>query len=125
MLILLIFLLASYGVTNIVTGARIFKWLRELLRPACGTGTSEELDSDASQPGWLRRAFRHVVAGLGYWISCEMCFGFAVGVGWCALDLWPDLGLVWWKQWAAAGAVSSGWCWLVRVLLHKLDEDNI
>jgi len=98
MMMLLIFLLACYGVTNIVTDGKIFKWFRELLKP---------------------------VPGIGYWIQCEMCFGFAVGVGWCVLGLWPDLGLVWWTQWAAAGAVSSGWCWMARVVLHKLGEDDI
>ena len=98
MLLLLIFLLASYGVTNIVTGGKIFKPLRELVKP---------------------------VPGFGYWICCEMCFGFAVGVGWCALELWPDLGLAWWRQWFAAGAVSSGWCWMVRAILHRLGEDDI
>jgi hypothetical protein len=97
-MLLLIFLLASYGVTNIVTGGKIFKPLRDLLKP---------------------------VPALGYWIQCEMCFGFAVGVAWGALGLWPDLGIPLWKQLMAAGAVSSGWCWMTRVALYRLGEDDM
>ena len=97
-MMLLVFLLASYGVTNIVTGGKIFEPVRELLKP---------------------------VPFFGYWVKCEMCFGFAVGAVWCALGLWPDLGLSLWKQLIAAGAVSSGWCWTTRVVLHKLGEDAI
>jgi len=98
MIVLIVFLLACYGVTNIITSGQIFGWLRKLLKP---------------------------VPVIGCWIHCPMCVGVPVGIVWCWLGLWPELGLEWWKQWAAAGAVSSAWCWMVRVHLHSRGEDSL
>ena len=95
---LIVFLLACYGVVNIVTGGRIFAWLRDCLND---------------------------VPVLGYWIQCPMCIGVPVGIAWCALGVFPDLGLRWWVEWSAAGMVSSGWCWMFRVVLHRLGEDEL
>lgn len=96
---LLVFLLASYGVTNIVTAGRLFAGMRDAL---------------------ARR-----VPALGYWIRCPMCFGFAAGVFWAACGLWPATAAPAALDWLAAGAASSGWCWVVRVVLHRLGEDAL
>lgn len=60
----------------------------------------------------------------GYWIRCAMCFGFPVGIFWCALGVWPGTGRAA-ADLLAAGAASSGWCWIMRVLLHRLGEDEL
>jgi len=98
MILLIIFLLSSYGVTNIITSGKIFEPLRKYLREA---------------------------PILGYWIKCPMCMGVPVGIGICALGFWPDPVIDWWKNWIAAGAASSGWCWMVRVRLHSMGEDTL
>jgi len=96
---LLVFLLASYGVTNIITMSRLLRGLRS----------------------WL--ASRSEMAG--HWIACPMCVGVPVGIGWSlvGLRLTSDLGAL--GEAAVAGAVSSGWCWIVRVALHRLGEDTL
>jgi hypothetical protein len=96
---LLIFLLASYGVTNIVTSGKIFEWLRKLLD---------------------RRS-----KVLGYWIKCPMCMGLWVGTVWCLLGLGPGSHLSRWMDVAVAGTVASGWCWIARVVLARLGEDAL
>lgn len=89
------FLLSCYGMTLIVTQSRIFRPVREKF--SC-------------------------VRGIGYWIKCPMCFGFWAGVFWSPF-LWHPielpLGLL------AAGCISSGFCWIVRVVLYRLGEDAL
>ncbi len=96
---LLEFLLATYGVTNIVTGGRILAPLRD----------------------WLDR--RSTV--VGYWVRCPVCLGVPVGMTWALVGVWPATGRGRLVDVLAAGAVSSGWCWGVRVLLHRLGEDEL
>ena len=98
MITLLCFILSCYGVTNIVTSGKIFQWLRDLLQP---------------------------VPGLGYWIGCPMCMGVPVGIGWFLLGLRPDIGASFWVSAAACGMISSGSCWIVRVVLSHLGEDAL
>lgn len=96
---LIVFLLACYGVTNIVTSGRIFEPVRAA-------------------------AERHVPL-LGYWLKCPMCFGLPVGVGWALAGIWPPApgGIA--VNLACAGVVSSGFCWVMRVVLHRLGEDDL
>ncbi len=96
---LLVFLLASYGVTNIVTMGRIFQPTRALLA--------------------------RVSPAIGYWVKCPMCFGVAAGVGWAIAGLWPPFAASRFVDLACAGAVSSAFCWIVRVVLHRLGEDQL
>ena len=55
MTMFLCFILACYGVTNIVTSGKIFQWLRDLVSP---------------------------ISGLSYYINCPMCVGVLVGMCW-------------------------------------------
>ncbi len=96
---LLVFLLACSGTTNIVTGGRIFAGIRASL--------------DRRHPA------------LGYWARCPMCLGFFVGVVWAVAGLWPSSAKASVVELAAAGAMSSGWCWAVRVVLHRMGEDEL
>ena len=98
------FLLASYGLTLIVTQSRIFRPLRAKVER---------------------------VPGIGYWIKCPMCFGFWAGFFWSG-SLWPMIAMPLLGRTEAlalntlaAGCVSSGFCWMVRVVLHKLGEDEL
>lgn len=95
---LIVFLLASYGVTNIVVSGKIFEPVRKALSP---------------------------VPVLGYWIKCPMCFSVPVGVGWALLGVFPRGGVPMWVDLAAAGAIASGFCWMMRVLLYRLGEDEL
>lgn len=93
-----VFLLACYGLTNIVTGGKIFAGLR----------------------AWLLS--KNVSAG--FWIQCPMCFGLPVGVFWALAGLWPRM--TWWPMdLLAAGCVGSGWCWAVHVVMVKMGEDEL
>jgi len=96
---LLIFLLVSYGVTNIVTSGKIFEWLRIYLD-------------------------RHSKIA-AYWIRCPMCLGIWVGAGWSLLGVGPGTNLGKVMNAAVAGAVASGWCWMMRVVLARLGEDEL
>jgi len=98
MIRLICFLLASYGVTNIVVAGKIFQPVRDTLKP---------------------------VPGLGYWIQCPMCFSVPVGVGWALLGLSPGTGAPHWVDVAAAGAIASGFCWMMRVAMNSLGEDEL
>lgn len=95
----LVFLFASYGVTNIVTSGKVFEWLRNFLD-------------------------RHSKVA-GFWIKCPMCMGLWIGSGWCLLGLGTGVNLGRWMNVAVAGAVASGWCWMTRVVLHRLGEDEL
>ncbi len=96
---LVVFLLASYGVTNIITQSRLFRGPRE----------------------WIARGS----ATAGRWIRCPMCIGVPVGVAWSLLGLSPGVGRPLALDAGVAGFVSSGWCWIVRVVLHRLGEDEL
>lgn len=101
---MLTFLLVCYGTTLIVTQSKLFASLR----------------------AWL--------AGVSKWagtlFKCPMCFGFWAGVFWALAGLWPHT-VLWGRAWMrplellAAGCVSSATCWIVRVVLHRLGEDEL
>lgn len=93
------FLLVCYGFTTIVTSSKLFRPLRE----------------------WLARRS----PALGNWIRCPMCLGLWVGAGWAVLGLWPRTGLPVGLEHLAAGCASSGFCWVVHVVLHRLGEDEL
>lgn len=96
---LILFLLACYGVTNIITVSRLFEPLRE----------------------WVKRRSEP----WGRWIRCPMCIGVPVGLGWCLAGLSPGSNLGRLGDPLAAAAISSGWCWTVHVVLHKLGADQL
>ena len=93
------FLLASYGTTNILTGGRICEPMR----------------------AWFTRRSRLA----GHWVRCPMCIGLPVGMGWSLLVLAPVAGLDPIRQCLVAGAASSGWCWMVHVVLQRLGKDDL
>ena len=96
----LLFLLACFGVTNILTISRLFAGARRKLAEA----------SD-----WA-----------GHWIRCPMCVGVPVGIAWRLAGLgWGVPTLPWPIDLFAAGAISSGWCWALYVVLQKLGQDQL
>jgi hypothetical protein len=96
---LLVFLLACYGVTNIITISRLFRGVR----------------------AWIGR--RSETAG--HWIECPMCIGVPVGAAWSLVGLTPPADLGYAGNAIVGAAVSSGWCWMVRVVMHRLGEDDL
>lgn len=96
---LVLFVLASYGATNIVSSGRLFAGLRARLA--------------ALSPS------------VGYWIRCPMCLGVPVGVLWALAGLRPETSLGAAGDLAAAGAISSGTCWLLRVATHAMGGDQL
>ena len=96
---LVVFLLACYGATNIITSSKLLEGLR----------------------AWLQRRSRR----LGYWVRCPMCVAVAVGAAWSLGGLRVSADLAWPVELVAAGAVSSGWCWSVHVVLARLGEDAL
>ncbi len=96
---LVLFVLASYGATNILASGRIFAGPRERLA--------------------ARSPF------LGHWVRCHMCLGVPIGVLWALLGLGPGTSLGAPVELAAAGAVSSGACWLLRVATHEMGGDTL
>jgi hypothetical protein len=101
----IVFLMICFGITNSVTGGKLFEPLRRF------------------------QVFR-----------CPMCFGFWVGILVSAVGSYniphvqvPDIEFI--KSHddfyitainlVACGFISSGWCWILRVILHKLGEDHI
>lgn len=97
---LALFVLASYGATNVLVAGRLFAGARDRLA--------------ALSPL------------LGHWATCPMCIGVPVGILWALAGLRPHaalgvtpLGL------AAAGAISSGTCWLLRVAVHAMGGDEL
>jgi len=96
MIVLFCFLLSSFGVTNILTGGKIFQWLRDLLEP---------------------------IPVVGYLFKCPMCLGFWVGSGWFMVGLQPAMNAPYWVEVVAAGMIASGTSWIARVILHHFGED--
>lgn len=96
---LALFVLASYGTTNILTAGRIFEVPRARLA-----------------------AFSPF---LGRWARCPMCLGVPVGALWVLAGLGPGTALGTAGDVAAAAAISSGVCWLLRVAGHALGEDEL
>lgn len=102
------FLLATYGLTLIVTQSKIFRPVRGLFE-----GTSNRL-----------------LKFFGDMLHCPMCFGFWSGIFWSRF--WPAVAISDLPRWEtgtlnilAAGCVSSAFCWIVRVALHRLGEDDL
>ena len=95
---LMVFVLVVWGTTNILSGSKLLKPLRD----------------------WLLHSMRW----LGELVDCYMCTGFWVGLSWSFLGLgtcnelrfYPvDLiGLV------ADGCLASGTTWIIFVVLEKL-----
>jgi len=94
-----VFVLAAYGVTNIITQARVLLRLREWL------GKRSEL--------------------AGHWIRCPMCVGVPVGAAWVLAGLGPGCGRGLFLEVVVGAAVSSGTCWILRVLLRHFGEDEL
>lgn len=92
-------LLVSFGATLVVTRSTIFKPVREHTPTA-----------------WLRTL-----------LTCPMCFGWWVGfaLGW--IHFGPAACLPWplWAQTLANGFASSGWCWILHVMLVHFGEDKL
>jgi len=95
----LAFVLASYGITNIVTASRLFAGFRSRLAA--------------------------ISPFLGHWAECPMCVGVPVGVLWVLAGLRPDPHLGTLVGLAAAGAISSGACWFLHVAMHALGGDEL
>ena len=98
MTMFLCFILACYGVTNIVTSGKIFQWLRDLVSP---------------------------ISGLSYYINCPMCVGVLVGMCWFLAGVKPYIDAPFFVSMAACGMISSGSCWIIRVVLGYLGEDKL
>jgi len=96
---LLVFVLASYGVTNIVTAGRLFAGLRSRLA-----------------------ALSPLV---GHWVRCPMCTGVPVGVLWALAGLRPGANAAAITDLVAAGVISSGGCWLLSLLARALGGDEM
>jgi hypothetical protein len=94
-----IFIFASYGITNILTSGKIFEWLRVFLDRQSKT--------------------------LGYFSKCPMCMGLWIGAGLSLVGVGTGTHLGRWMDAAVAGAVASGVCWMFRVVLHRLGEDEL
>lgn len=96
---IIIFLLACYGTTNIIVSSKIFKPLRDWL---------DELPSRWKMFSTL--------------IHCPLCLAFWVGIFWYLCGLMAIRASF---AFVAAGAVSSGFTWIIRVILYKLGEDDL
>lgn len=96
---LIIFFLACYGLTNIVVSGKIFSPLRKWL--------------DINYPK------------IGELFHCHMCFGFYAGILIFSMGLKLGLSGLFIPDAILAGFASSGWCWIARVILFKLDEDKL
>lgn len=94
-----LFVLASYGATNILVAGRLFAGARARLA--------------ALSPF------------LGHWARCPMCVGVPVGVLWALAGLRPGACAGPIADLAAAGAISSGACWLLSVAAHALGGDEM
>ena len=96
---LLLFLLASYGATNIITSGKIFE------KPRL----------------WLDKYWGFA----GHWARCPMCIGVPVGVllGLPFLESVGTIETVY--RSLMFGFASSGWSWISRVVLKRLGEDSL
>ena len=100
---LFIFLLASYGSTNIVTGSKLFAGVREYL---------------AASRYWLLRKVGEIV-------KCPMCVGFYIGLFWYAVICDGAWCSKFDFEWLAFGAMASGFAWVMHVIMHRLGEDEL
>lgn len=97
---LLVFLLTCYGMTHVVTLSKLFAPIREVL-------------------------LKRFPKTLGYWVKCQLCFGLWAGLGWALVGLWPPTGIYRPLDLLAAGCISSGFCWMMRVVLYRLGEGEL
>ena len=96
---LAVFVLVCFGTTNILATSRLFAGLRRCLKARSSLA--------------------------GYWARCPMCLGVPVGMGWNLAGLDLAFGLPWVLEMLVAGAVSSGSCWALHVVLHRLGADDL
>ena len=117
-MLLILFFLACFGVTNIITGGKIFEPLRKsLARIAAPVVIFECGEEQVTRPANI------FWRSLAYWIKCPMCIGVPVGVSWRLIGLFPNTSLGFWRELVIAGFVSSAVCWVMRVVLARLGED--
>lgn len=93
-------LLAAYGLTNIVVSSKITRKFRLLM---------EAIWKD----------------GFGYWVNCFMCFGFSAGILLYLIGFRLEITHSFFRDMLLSGLISSAWCWIMRVILAKLGEDNL
>lgn len=98
MIVLICFILSCYGVTNIVTSGKIFEWFRDLVKP---------------------------IPILGYYVKCPMCVSVPIGMLWFLVGLRPEMESPFWVSMLSCGMISSGCCWIIRVILGHLGEDAL
>lgn len=102
-MLLISWILVTYGVTLVLTGSKI------------------------SAP--LRRLFTSVVPKSCYFVQCPMCVGWWVGFGLALLEprLGPLTALGWprWGQGLGEAFAASGACWAVHVVLAKLGAEEL
>jgi hypothetical protein len=92
-----IYLMACYGATNILASSKLTKPLRD----------------------WLGEKSKWV----GYFVNCFMCMGYWVGLGLFLAGMRFNLDTK--VDWFVIASAGSGFCWMVRVVLNKLDEDSL
>lgn len=98
---LVVFILVTFGITNIVTLGKIFEPIRRRTR----------------EDSWV-----------GTLIRCPMCFGFWVGllVSLAGLRVTPDLlVLAPYSSHVLDGGIGSGSTWAVHVILCRLGSDDL
>lgn len=86
---LIIFIIASIGLTNIIVREYVFEWLRKL----------------------INKWFPHSI--LNKLINCETCMGFWVGL--VLALLFPAIGI----HWFLAGLISSAANKLILLTLYR------
>lgn len=98
--VMVLWLLLTYGVTLVVTGSKIAEPLRRLI-------------------GRIPR--------VGYAIACPMCFGWWVGLGVSLLGVGPAHGspLPTWMIPIADAFCASAWCWIAHVLLAHFEAEEM
>lgn len=106
MINLFVFIVATYGMTNIIVAGKIFAGIR----------------------GWLDSGQNQISKQLSNLINCYMCMGFWAGIFWYVLGIFPSINLNCPSKivyWLLAGCIGSAGCWATRVILSKLGEDNL
>lgn len=96
---LAVFLLACFGLVEVVAVGRIFARVRAWLLV-----------------GWT--------APLGRLVHCPMCLGVWVGAGFAAVGLFP-LGAPRWLEISTGAFASSAWCWSAHVVLARLGAGDL